>query len=172
MSEPIIKIELYSNKPSIDKGFQELIKKAKNKKQILRELSQSILDYIDDAFESEGKNIQGEKWQNWSQNYYDKVRKKIGGQILQLNGDLRKSIQRKVNDENAVISTALEYAAIHNFGMNYPNKRGVNPHMPKRTFMDFTENLTNKLETELWGLLDIDGVERMMDERIKFLRGE
>ena len=99
MSEPTIKIELYSNKSSIDKGFQELVSNAKNKKQILRELSQSILDYIDDAFESEGKNIQGEKWQDWSQNYYDKVRKKIGGQILQLNGDLRKSIQRKVNDD-------------------------------------------------------------------------
>lgn len=60
MSEPTIKIELYSNKSSIDKGFQELVNNAKNKKQILRELSQSILDYIDDAFESEGKNIQGE----------------------------------------------------------------------------------------------------------------
>ncbi len=103
MSEPTIKIELYSNKSSIDKGFQELVNIAKNKKQILRELSQSILDYIDDAFESEGKNIQGEKWQDWSQNYYDKVRKKIGGQILQLNGDLRKSIQRKVNDDITII---------------------------------------------------------------------
>lgn len=29
--------------------------------------------------------------------------KKIGGQILQLNGDLRKSIQRKVNDDITII---------------------------------------------------------------------
>lgn len=37
MSEPTIKIELYSNKSSIDKGFQELVNNAKNKKQILHE---------------------------------------------------------------------------------------------------------------------------------------
>lgn len=171
-------IKLYTNKDQIQKGLQEIANKAKHKKKIFRELSQTMLDYIERAFDTEGESM-GEKWKNWSEKYYERVRKKIGGDILTKNGDLRTSIRRKVTEDSAVVGTNMVYAAIHNFGydddITRQTKNGTTTYhlnMPKRTYMDFTDDLTEQIETELWGWLKIDEAERAEDQRIKELKGE
>lgn len=170
MSEKSIEVKVYSNHKDILKGLEEIAEKAKNKKTILRNLSKTVLNYIENAFKTQGESM-GEKWQDWSEEYYNRVRKSIGGDILTLEGDLRKSITRKVNEDNVIISTDREYAAIHNFGMDFPDKNGRNPNMPKRTFMEFTDELEEQIVTQMWGDLKIDEYERKEDELIKELKG-
>lgn len=170
MSSKPIEVKVYSNHKDILKGLEEISERAKNKKTILRELSRTVLTYILEAFKTQGQSM-GEKWQDWSK-IYKETRKEIGGGILTLEGDLSKSVTRKVNEDNVIISTDKEYAAIHNFGMDFPDKNGRNPNMPKRTFMEFTDDLEEQLITQMWGDLKIDEYERKEDERIKELKGE
>lgn len=170
MSSKPIEVKVYSNHKDILKGLEEISERAKNKKTILHELSRTVLIYISEAFKTQGQSM-GEKWQDWSK-IYKETRKEIGGGILTLEGDLSKSVTRKVNEDNVIISTDKEYAAIHNFGMDFPDKNGRNPNMPKRTFMEFTDDLEEQLITQMWGDLKIDEYERKEDERIKELKGE
>lgn len=168
-----IEITLHSNHKDIEKGLKELAENAKNKRKILRELGHTVVNYIDETFETEGKHI-GNKWVDWS-DYYKKVRQKMGrgeGGILSREGELRESIDYSVNGDSVIIGTNKVYAAIHNFGSDGENKKGIDMNIPKRTFMEFTDDLEEQIITTLWGELKIDEAERQMDARLKELKGE
>ena len=172
MSDPKLEIKMYSNKYAIEKGLKEIAEKAKNKKQILRETSQTVMHYISRAFDTHGESM-GEKWKNWSEKYYENVRKSIGNEdILILKGTLKNSIDRQIKEDSAIIYTPLEYAAAHNFGFKGPDKLGRMLNIPKRTFMEFTDDLEEQIITTLWGELKIDEYEREYDARLKELKGE
>lgn len=153
-----IKIEFKSNAESLAKGLKAIADSVQDKKKMFRILSRTVMGYIEENFETQGENS-GKKWDNWS-GYYRQVREKLGkagGKILTLDAQLRQSIDRKITDSYAEIGTNKEYAAIHNFGYDGTIKRKTKSgstsyhlKMPKRTFMEFTDNLENLVEQRVW----------------------
>lgn len=98
-------------------------------KPLFRRLRRTILNIIDDNFDTEG-TASGEKWQELSEKYNKLkiLQYGMGKKILEASGDLRKSFTSKIDKTSLTIGTAKEYAAIHNFGMDEKN-------MPQREFM-------------------------------------
>lgn len=130
-------------------GIAEKVKKPK--KSIFRPVGHIIKNYIDENFETEGENS-GEKWQAWS-DVYKAHRDYIGrgdGNILQLEGELREKITDKITNDSVIVGTNQDYAAIHNFGFDGINKKGVEMNMPKRTYMEFTDDLQAQIADEIW----------------------
>lgn len=112
-----------------EKKMQDIQEIFGDLKPLFRRLRRSILNIIDDNFESEGVEA-GEKWQALSEKYNKQKIKLYGSgkKILEASGDLRKSFTSKIDNTSLTVGTAKEYAAIHNFGMDEKN-------MPKREFM-------------------------------------
>lgn len=98
-------------------------------KPLFKRLRRTILNIIDDNFDTEG-SASGEKWQELSEKYNKRKIKLygVGKKILEASGDLRKSFTSKIDKTSLTIGTTKEYAAIHNFGMDEKN-------MPQREFM-------------------------------------
>lgn len=98
-------------------------------KPLFRRLRRTILNIIDDNFDTEG-TASGEKWQELSEKYNKRkiLQYGMGKKILEASGDLRKSFTSKIDKTSLTVGTAKEYAAIHNFGMDEKN-------MPQREFM-------------------------------------
>ena len=98
-------------------------------KPLFRRLRRTILNIIDDNFDTEG-TASGEKWQELSEKYNKRkiLQYGMGKKILEASGDLRKSFTSKIDNTSLTVGTAKEYAAIHNFGMDEKN-------MPQREFM-------------------------------------
>ena len=145
MSDSGIEITLDTKK--IQKAFQKSFEILKDFKPALRVARQVLLHAIDENFETEGVSS-GNKYQDWS-DYYKKVRQKIGGKILHLDGVLRKSITGIVRKDSVIISTEKEYAAVHNFGFEGPDKNGRMMNMPQREFFRLTEYDWMNLEDEI-----------------------
>ena len=116
----------------IFKKIKEFAEETGDMKPFLKVATRRIMNVIDENFETEGKNT-GEKWEDWS-DIWLKRRQEMGnadGKILNLGGYLRRSIERHIDSDRAVIGSPLKYAAIHNFGSTQDMK--IN--MPKREFM-------------------------------------
>lgn len=151
----------------------DIAERVKNPKTLLRPVGHVIKNYIDENFKTEGKNS-GEKWQDWS-DVYKAHRQYIGrgdGKILQLEGELRQKITDKISNDSVIVGTNQDYAAIHNFGFDGPNKKGVNMNMPKRTYMEFTDKLEEQIADEIWYQLKIYEYTEEEKRRIKHLKGE
>lgn len=114
---------------------------------------------VDENFETSGTHT-GEKWKEWSEKW-KKQRIKMGrgsGKILNLEGELRRSIKAKHGKDFAQVGTASEYAAIHNFGFNgtvqKKSKKGklfsAKLNMPKREFMRLNDAAKDELYAELY----------------------
>lgn len=152
------------------KLFDNMATKAKGSRKMMRAIGKVITDYIEQNFETEGQNS-GDKWEPWSDDY-KKARERIGrgeGKILTLGGELRNSIRRKYTDTSVIVGTNKEYAAVHNFGFDGPNKKGVMMNMPKRTFMEFTEDLEIKIALAVWDELFEEYSNAEDQEGLKFL---
>lgn len=116
----------------IFKRIKEFADETGDIKPFLKLASRRIMNVIDENFETEGKNT-GEKWENWS-DIWLKRREELGkadGKILSLDGYLRRSIERHIDSDRAVIGSSLKYAAIHNFGSTDDMKID----MPQREFL-------------------------------------
>lgn len=114
--------EVKMNDKEIQNKLLEYSKTAGDLKPALRIARRILLNAINDNFESEGV-ASGEKWDEWSDGYY-KVREKLGkadGKILQLSGDLVRSINSRITNDSLIIGTAKEYAAAQNFGYSPRN---------------------------------------------------
>lgn len=138
------------NTKEVVKKLEELSKKVSDLKPLLRVCRRVLLNDIDENFETEGK-ASGDKWQELNEDYLEyKQKKKAVDKILQFGGDLRTKLSDSVTDRSLIIGSALEYAAIHNFGME--NK------MPKREFMRFSDYQLEDLiaELEYWYLKNVE----------------
>ncbi|MFC0119930.1 phage virion morphogenesis protein [Pseudoalteromonas xiamenensis] len=60
--------------------------------------------------------VTGQAWPELSANYLKQNPKRVGGQILQMEGSLAASIAADSGDLWAEIGSNKPYAAIHNFG--------------------------------------------------------
>ena len=166
MDKEVIKIDV-DNK-QINKMFEYIAKNVKDPKKILRRFGKKIKDDVEWSFENEQEFL-GDKWQDWSDAYYERVRKNIGGNILQLEGDLRKSISRKIKDNSLIVGTNKEYAAIHNFGFDGKNKKGVEMNMPQRTYLPFSDEYFDDLASSFWAILKLEATDSGNKEMLNFL---
>ena len=116
----------------IFKKIKEFADETGDMKPFLKVATRRIMNVIDQNFETEGKNT-GEKWEDWS-DIWLKRREELGkadGKILSLDGYLRRSIERHIDYDRAVVGSPMKYAAIHNFG----SEEGSKINMPQREFM-------------------------------------
>lgn len=166
-------VKLEIDNKEVRKMLLDIAERVKNPKKLLRPVGHVIRNYIDENFETEGKNS-GEKWQDWS-DVYKAHRQYIGrgdGKILQLEGELRQKIEDKVTNDSVIVGTNQDYAAIHNFGFDGPNKNGVDMFMPKRTYMELTDDLQSQIADEIWCQLRLWEYDETERKRIKYLKGE
>lgn len=110
----------------------------------------AMKNIVNENFETEG-TATGEKWKEWSDKY-KKLRLKKGktGNILSLDGYLKRSITAKSGKDWAMIGTNKKYAAIHNFGGDIKRHGKKIGTMPQREFMRFDNNALNDLYAELY----------------------
>lgn len=167
-------LQLISNSKEINQMFLDLANRVKNPKPALREISQLMQDYIDDAFETEGKSL-GEKWQDWSDKYKE-YRTKIHrgqGKILSLNNELRESITDKITNTSVEVGTNKIYARVHNEGAEIKKRNGEGTfEMPQRTYMKWTLQLEQLVADEFWATLKIQDYIDKENAKIRFLKGE
>lgn len=119
-------------------------------KPLFRVLRQSLMNSIDENFETEGQ-ASGDKWEEWSEKWAkEREKQEKVSKILQYNVDLRRSFISKVTSTDLTIGTAIPYAAIHNFGYDEKN-------MPQREFMRFSDTQLQDATFELhwWYLTKI-----------------
>ncbi|MGN0013825.1 MAG: phage virion morphogenesis protein [Candidatus Gastranaerophilaceae bacterium] len=118
----------------------------------LKLISVKLLGAIDDNFATEGKSS-GEKWKDWSDTYkkwkiktWKSNSKTANPLILTSKANLWDSIRGEIEGNKLTIGSAMEYAAIHNFGLKKTvqkkNKKGTSfscdMNMPQREFMRFS----------------------------------
>ena len=99
----------------------------------LKIIKTSLLAEIEENFATEGTSS-GEKWKAWSTKYKKHMVKigKPGNKILTDSAFLKNSFKGEISGDKLTIGTAVEYAAIHNFG--HKKKK-----MPKRPFLRFSK---------------------------------
>lgn len=173
-------IKVTSNSKELFEALDALSKRAKNLKPIMREITHSMLNAVEENFDTQGKSA-GKKWQQWSESWA-KRRKEMGkdGKILTLNADLRNSLTRKATDTEALVGTENEYAAIHNFGGEVKKRvkkgaaKGSNGTfvMPQREFMLWTKSLEVDVESTIWYRLKVQEYKEADEAQIRKLRGE
>ena len=99
----------------------------------LKIIRETLIHEIKENFETEGTSS-GEKWKAWSTKYKKHMVKigKPGNKILTDSAFLKNSFKGEISGDKLTIGTAVEYAAIHNFG--HTKKK-----MPKRPFLRFSK---------------------------------
>ena len=92
-----------------EKKMQDIQEIFGDLKPLFRRLRRSILNIINDNFESEGVEA-GEKWQALSEKYNKQKIKLYGSgkKILEASGDLRKSFTSKIDKTSLTVGTAKE----------------------------------------------------------------
>lgn len=148
-------IELDGNYREINNKLLQIAQAGKNMKPILKRAAHIMELYVDENFETEGQQS-GQKWKAWKDSY-KQYREDIGrgnGRILSLEGELRESFSSIVTDEEAMVGTNKEYAAIHNFGGDIRKRGGRGSfHMDARPFAVWTDDLKKQIEDEIEGEL-------------------
>ena len=106
------------NDKEIIEIFYKFLNKISDKQKVMRAISRIMLNDVEENFKTQGVNNTGEKWQDWDE-LYRAYREKIGrgsGDILTLEGELKKGISRKATESEAIVYSDKIYSAIHNFG--------------------------------------------------------
>lgn len=173
-------IDVNCNDKEIFEALEALSKRAKNLKPVMREISHSMLNAVEENFETEGKSGSG-KWEGWSKSWAQK-RKDMGkdGKILTLNADLRNSLTRQATADKALVGTNKEYAAIHNFGGPVKKRvkkgqgKGANGtfDMLQREFMLWTKSLEVDIESTIWYKLKVQEYKDADEAKLRYLKGE
>lgn len=148
MNKPI---EMKCNYKEINNKLLKLGERAQNTRPLMKSAALIMKNYVDENFETQGEHS-GDKWEEWSDEYKEH-REKIGrgnGRILSLEGELRESISSIVTDEEAMVGSNKEYAAIHNFGGDVKKRGGSGSfEMDARPYAVWTEDLQELIETEI-----------------------
>jgi len=119
----------------LQKELEELVKKAVDRRQLMRSVA-GIMHYaVEENFAEEGRP----KWVPLHQKTI-KQRQRKGywpGQILQQTGRLAASISTYSDNDKAVVGTNVVYAAIHQFGGKAGRGRKAN--IPARPYLQLTD---------------------------------
>lgn len=150
--------EVKINTEEIVNKLNEIKKDFSNLTPFLQIIDIQLRNAIDDNFATEGTSS-GEKWKEWSDTYKKWKIKNYGvkAKILSSRANLRGSIKGEIENDKLTIGTAMEYAAIHNFGLKKTvqknNKKGTSfscdMNMPKREYMRFSPQTFEELLEEL-----------------------
>lgn len=144
-------IEMKCNYKKINNKLLKLGERAQNMRPLMKSAALIMKNYVDENFETQGEHS-GDKWKEWSDEYKEH-REKIGrgnGHILSLEGELRESISSIVTDEEAMVGSNKEYAAIHNFGGDVKKRGGSGSfEMDARPYAVWTDDLQELIETEI-----------------------
>ena len=103
---------------AVKKTIEDKIAKCKNLTPIMREVSEIMLDSVQDNFEYQRDGETEQDWRDLAE-ITKKKREKIGkwpGRILRVKTLLYKSIQPRATATEAIVGTNMAYAAIHQFG--------------------------------------------------------
>lgn len=149
-------VEMKCNYKEINNKLLKLQERAQNMRPLMKSAALIMKNYVDENFETEGKNS-GEKWKEWTDEYKEH-REKIGrgnGKIMSLEGELRESITSTVTDEEAMVGSNKEYAAIHNFGGDIKKRGGAGSfEMDARPYAVWTDDLQELIEEEIQAQLE------------------
>jgi len=141
MPEPI---EIKVDDKEIQQLLKKLISKTENLRPLMKNISEILLDSVEENFEKEGR---AEKWTPLAKPTI-KQRTKKGywpGKILQVKGELAASITSKYDENSAVVGTNKVYAAIHQFGSDAGRNKKVE--IPARPYLKLGKAELNDIKT-------------------------
>lgn len=135
------------NNKEVTDTLERYAKEVGDLKPALRIARRALLNAIDENFETEGESS-GDKFEGWSDAYTEwREKHKHGdGKIMNLEGDLRKSMSSKITRNELIIGTAKEYAAAHNFGYA---PRNLKQREIMRISEEVKENILNDIAYDL-----------------------
>lgn len=101
----------------IQTAFAELGEMA-NDRQIPRVAAGALLSSTEQAFEKQSDPVTGEHWSAWSDPWlaWREKHGRVPGKILELDGDLARSITTDYGPDYALLGSPKIYAAIHQWG--------------------------------------------------------
>lgn len=120
-------------------ALDSLTGRLKNTKPLMVAIGAELQTQIDENFKS-GTGADGKKFHEWSDAWREQRRKmkKGSGQILLLQGNLAKSISRKVSNNSVIIGSNVKYARIHQLGGRAG--RGHSATIHARPYLPFANN--------------------------------
>ena len=129
-------------------GMQE---KLKDLTPLMKTARVFLKQTVNENFNTSGTHT-GEKWKEWSDAWKKRRMQlgKSGNRILSMDGNLQKHISAKSGADFAKVYNHEKYAAIHNFGFDGKNKKGVKMNMPQRQFMRLDKYRVEDLYVELY----------------------
>ena len=136
----------------IDGLAVRLARKSSDTEETMTEIAGIMLDAVEENFEQEGRP---EKWTPLADATIEERREKGFGPehpILQRRGTLAASVQAHSSRTEAMVTTNLRYAAIHQFGGKAGRNKKVT--IPPRPFMVLGRDDEDKIVEILKKLLD------------------
>jgi phage virion morphogenesis protein len=121
MSEPVVSIQF--NDKVLQEKFREISKKVSDPSELMEEIGQIVLLSTDQRWEKE-IDPNGDRWAENSA-YTRQLKQEQGriDKILQSSGRARASINYKVDRDQVVIGTNVEYMVKHQLGTEGQKKR-------------------------------------------------
>ena len=140
MSYKPIEIKIDNN--DVERKLLELAQKSENLLPLMKNIAGIFASATEENFKNEGRP---DKWTELSEATKKQrtKQKKWPGQILQVSGQLASSISTQYDDESAVISSNLDYAAIHQLGGQAGKNKKVT--IPARPYLKLTDDDFNEI---------------------------
>lgn len=135
-------IEIKIEDSEFRKNIEELIKRALDRRPLMRKIAGIMHHAVEENFAKEGRP----KWSPLSPKTIQ-ARQKKGywpGRILQMRGELAASISQTYSNDEAVVGTNKVYAGIHQFGGKAG--KGHRANIPARAFLKLTEQDLNDIK--------------------------
>ena len=135
-------IEIKIDNKDVDRKLLELAQKSENLRPLMKNIAGIFASATEENFKNEGRP---DKWTELSEATKKQrtKQKKWPGQILQVSGQLASSISTQYDDESAVISSNLDYAAIHQLGGQAGKNKKVT--IPARPYLKLTDDDFNEI---------------------------
>jgi len=139
-----VEVKLNEN---ITNKLNEIQKKLKNLKPLFNQIGYTLIDIVEENFESE--SFLGKPWTPLKESTKKQKAKKGYKKILQNRGHLAESIDFEATNDKLILGTNLEYAPIHQFGGNAGKNHSAK--IPARPFLPINEKgeLPKKVENEI-----------------------
>ena len=139
-----VEVKLNEN---ITNKLNEIQKKLKNLKPLFNQIGYTLIDIVEENFESE--SFLGKPWTPLKESTKKQKAKKGYKKILQNRGHLAESIDFEATNDKLILGTNLEYAPIHQFGGNAGKNHSAK--IPARPFLPINEKgeLPKKVEDEI-----------------------
>lgn len=139
-------IEIKIDNQEVNQRLLELAHRGENLRPLIKNIAGILAYSTEENFANEGRP---DKWLDLSEQT-KKQRKKTGhwpGQILQVSGQLASSINTYYDDESAIIGSNLDYATIHQLGVQAGKNKSVS--IPARPYLRLIEDDYRDILTEI-----------------------